>query len=160
MTDGCEAAGREALLAARASYSRLIAYLAASTGDVAAAVDALSGSFRAAVETWPVRGVPDRPEARLLSSARHRPIDMSRHSTARTQAALTLRLLTEEAAERTASAPAIPDERPKLPFVCVHPAIDVAARTPPMLQTVLGVDAARIASAFLVSPAAMSEPLA
>ncbi len=52
-----------------------------------------------------------------------------------------------------------PDERLKLLFVCAHPAIDVAARTPLMLQTVLGMDAARIASAFLVSPAAMSQRL-
>src|SRR4051812_4254861 len=55
--------------------------------------------------------------------------------------------------------PIFPDERLKLLFVCGHPAIDIAARTPLMLQTVLGVDAARIASAFLVSPAAMSQRL-
>ena len=41
-----------------------------------------------------------------------------------------------------------PDERLKLPFVCGHPAVDVAARTPLMLQSVLGIDAARIGSAF------------
>jgi RNA polymerase sigma-70 factor (ECF subfamily) len=52
-----------------------------------------------------------------------------------------------------------PDERLKLLFVCAHPAIDVAARTPLMLQTVLGLNAARIASAFLVSPAAMDRRL-
>src|SRR5258708_11124196 len=53
----------------------------------------------------------------------------------------------------------IPDERLKLLFVCAHPAIEAAARTPLMLQTVLGIDAARIASAFLGSPAAMSQRL-
>jgi predicted RNA polymerase sigma factor len=52
-----------------------------------------------------------------------------------------------------------PDERLKLLFVCAHPAIDEAARTPLMLQAVLGLDAARIASAFLVAPAAMSQRL-
>ncbi len=52
-----------------------------------------------------------------------------------------------------------PDDRLKLLFVCAHPAIDAAARTALMLQTVLGMDAARIASAFLVSPAAMSQRL-
>ena len=45
-----------------------------------------------------------------------------------------------------------PDERLKLLFVCAHPAIDAAMHTPLMLQTVLGLDAIRIASAFLVSP--------
>jgi predicted RNA polymerase sigma factor len=52
-----------------------------------------------------------------------------------------------------------PDERLKLMFVCAHPAIDEAARTPLMLQTVLGLDAARIASAFLVRPASMGQRL-
>src|ERR1041384_6518427 len=55
--------------------------------------------------------------------------------------------------------PMFPDERLKLLFVCAHPAIDIAARTPLMLQTVLGLAAAHIASAFLVSPAAMERRL-
>ena len=49
-----------------------------------------------------------------------------------------------------------PDERLKLLFVCAHPAIDAAMHTPLMLQTVLGLNAVRIASAFLVSPDAMA----
>lgn len=48
-----------------------------------------------------------------------------------------------------------PDDRLKLLCVCAHPTIDASARTPMMLQTVLGLDAARIASAFLVQPSAM-----
>lgn len=159
MTDEREAAGRAALLAARASYSRLVAYLAARTRDVAAAEDALSDAFRGALETWPSRGVPDKPEAWLLTSARRRLIDMSRHRTVQEQAVTTLRLLTEEAAERAAATADFPDERLKLLFICAHPAIDVAARTPLMLQTVLGIEAGRIASAFLVGPAAMRQRL-
>lgn len=52
-----------------------------------------------------------------------------------------------------------PDERLKLMFVCAHPAIDEAARTPLMLQVVLGLDAARVAAAFLLAPAAMGQRL-
>jgi RNA polymerase sigma-70 factor (ECF subfamily) len=52
-----------------------------------------------------------------------------------------------------------PDERLKLLFVCAHPAIDAAMHTPLMLQAVLGLDAVRIASAFLVSPKAMGQRL-
>jgi RNA polymerase sigma-70 factor (ECF subfamily) len=52
-----------------------------------------------------------------------------------------------------------PDERLKLLFICAHPAIDAAARAPLMLQTVLGLDALRIASAFLVAPATMGQRL-
>ena len=57
------------------------------------------------------------------------------------------------------SAEIFPDERLKLLFVCAHPAIDRSARTPLMLQVVLGLDAARIASAFLVKPSAMGQRL-
>ena len=52
-----------------------------------------------------------------------------------------------------------PDERLKLFFVCAHPAIDPAMHTPLMLQTVLGLDAVRIAGAFLVSPKTMGQRL-
>lgn len=159
MTDDGGDSGREALLAARASYSRLVAYLAARTRDVATAEDALSEAFRAALETWPSRGVPDRPEAWLLTAARRRVIDMSRRKSVRDQAAPTLTLLTEEATERAASESEFPDERLKLLFICAHPAIDVGARTPLMLQTVLGLDAGRIGSAFLVAPKTMGQRL-
>jgi RNA polymerase sigma-70 factor (ECF subfamily) len=59
----------------------------------------------------------------------------------------------------TESELAFPDERLKLLFVCAHPAIDPNVHTPLMLQTVLGLDAARIAAAFLVQPAAMGQRL-
>jgi RNA polymerase sigma-70 factor (ECF subfamily) len=55
--------------------------------------------------------------------------------------------------------PKFPDERLKLLFVCAHPAIDPAMHTPLMLQTVLGLDAARIAHAFLISPTTMGQRL-
>jgi predicted RNA polymerase sigma factor len=70
-----------------------------------------------------------------------------------------LQQIAEEAEVVAATHDHFPDERLKLLFVCAHPAIDAAARTPLMLQTVLGVGAARIASAFLVSPAAMGQRL-
>jgi len=54
---------------------------------------------------------------------------------------------------------AIPDLRLALLFVCAHPAIDAAARTPLMLQVVLGFDAAQIAAVFAVAPATMSQRL-
>jgi RNA polymerase sigma-70 factor (ECF subfamily) len=53
----------------------------------------------------------------------------------------------------------IPDQRLALLFACAHPAIDVRIRAPLMLQAVLGLDAAMIASAFLVSPATMGQRL-
>ena len=150
-------AGQAAELAARASYGRLLAYLAARWRDVARAEDALGDALLAALETWPRTGVPDNPVAWLLTAARRRLVDGARHAGVAAAAEADLKVMLDERAD--ASPAAFPDERLALLFVCAHPAIDEAARTPLMLQTVLGLDAARIASAFLVAPATMSQRL-
>jgi predicted RNA polymerase sigma factor len=144
---------------ARNSYGRLIAYIAARSGDVAGAEDALSDAIAAALERWPADGVPQKPEAWLLHAARNRMIDAARRRQIQQNSESFLRQITEEAHTVAVTHEDFPDERLKLLFVCAHPAIDPAARTPLMLQAALGVDAVRIASAFLVSPAAMSQRL-
>jgi predicted RNA polymerase sigma factor len=143
---------------ARASYGRLVAYLSARTRDVASAEDALGEALLAALTTWPRDGLPQKPEAWLLATARHRLIDRVRHERVRTASAFTLQLIAAKADEAISS-DAFPDERLKLLFVCAHPAIDPGVHTPLMLQTVLGLDAAHIARAFLVSPATMGQRL-
>ena len=143
---------------ARDSYGRLVAYLAARSGDVAGAEDALSDAFGAALRRWPADGIPEKPEAWLLHAARNRLIDAARREQVRREAEPLVQLA-GEAEDLAMTHPSFPDERLKLLFVCAHPAIDIGARTPLMLQTVLGLDAARIASAFLVSPAAMEQRL-
>jgi predicted RNA polymerase sigma factor len=140
---------------ARESYGRLVAYLSSQTRDVASAEDALSNALVAALKTWPRDGVPQNPEGWLLTSARHSFIDLVRHQRVAEASESTLLLLIEEPREETL----FPDERLKLLFVCAHPAIDPAIHTPLMLQTVLGLDAARIAHAFLVSPTTMGQRL-
>jgi predicted RNA polymerase sigma factor len=119
----------------------------------------LSEALVAALENWPMNGVPNKPEAWLLRVARNRLIDASRREQTRRNAEPLLQQLAEETEATKTEHQSFPDERLKLLFVCAHPAIDVAARTPLMLQVVLGIDAAKIASAFLVSPAAMSQRL-
>jgi predicted RNA polymerase sigma factor len=143
----------------RQSYGQIIAYLAARSGDVAAAEDALSDAVLAALRRWPVDGVPDKPEAWLLQAARNRLIDSIRHDQVRLRSSEYLQQIAEEAQTMATTIDSFPDERLKLLFVCAHPAIDVAVRTPLMLQSVLGIDATRIASAFLVAPKAMSQRL-
>jgi predicted RNA polymerase sigma factor len=143
--------------AARASYGRLVAYLAAQWRDVSRAEDALAEALLAALETWPRTGVPDRPEAWLLTAARRRLIDGARRSTVAAAAEADLTMVLEERGDSGHGA--FPDARLALLFVCAHPAIEASARTPLMLQTVLGLDAARIASAFVVAPATMSQRL-
>ncbi len=141
---------------ARAAYGKLIAMLASKTGDIIAAEDALADAFVAALKTWPERGIPDKPEAWLLTVAKNRRIDQARKDA---------RLVVTDEAETMADATAIEpdeaqlDERLKLLFVCAHPAIDEKIRTPLMLQTVLGLDADQIAKAFLINPATMAQRL-
>lgn len=140
---------------AREAYGRLVALLAARSRDIAGAEDALADAFAAALAHWPVEGVPDRPEAWLLAAARRRMIDAGRRRRTREAAVPALLLALEEAGDAEVAR----DERPALLFVCAHPAIDPAARAPLMLQAVLGLDAARIAGAWRVAPAAMAQRL-
>jgi len=151
-------AHRAAERAARQSYGKLIAYLAARTGDVAAAEDGLADAFAAALASWPTRGLPQAPEAWLLAAARRRIIDMARRRRTREAAADRLLLSVEEAATEMHPAD-VPDWRLRLMFACAHPAIEVAMRGPLILQTVLGLDAAAIAAAFLTAPKAMGQRL-
>ena len=155
---GDEAARLAAAAIARQSYGKLVAYLAAATRDVAAAEDALSEAFAAALAEWPSKGCPANPEAWLLTVARRRLIDGARHRRVADAAEDDVRRFVESLDE-TADDAAIPDQRLALLFACAHPAIDETIRAPLMLQTVLGLDADAIASAFLTSPAAMAKRL-
>lgn len=142
---------------ARRSYGKLVAFLAARSRDLAAAEDALADAFAAALAEWP-RGCPANPEAWLLTVARRKLIDGARRQRSGEAALEQWQYLADDVGAATDDA-AIPDQRLALMFACAHPAIDTGTRTPLMLQTVLGLDAKRIASAFLTSPAAMSKRL-
>ncbi|MFM0039890.1 RNA polymerase sigma factor [Paraburkholderia strydomiana] len=142
---------------ARRSYGKLVALLAMRTRDVAAAEDALADAFAAALADWPERGCPANPEAWLMTVARRRAIDGARHRRVGDDVVNQLTILADEIDEREAGA--LPDRRLALLFACTHPALEAAIRTPLMLQVVLGLEAKTIASAFLMSPAAMSKRL-
>lgn len=143
---------------ARRSYGKLVAFLVSRTHDVAAAEDALSEAFALALRDWPLRGCPANPEAWLLTVARRRAIDEFRGRRRDEAYVESLRVMSDGLAAAE-TAPQIPDQRLALMFACAHPAIDAAIRAPLMLQAVLGLDAKTIASAFLMSPAAMSKRL-
>ena len=152
-----EDARRAAERVARESYGRLLALLVSRTRDIAAAEDALGEAFAAALRSWPERGVPANPEAWLFTAARRNAGHGLRHAGVRAAAGDALGLAQEEWSAQTSAA--VPDARLGLLFVCAHPAIDESVRTPLMLQAVLGLDAARIAAAFLVAPASMGQRL-
>jgi predicted RNA polymerase sigma factor len=153
-------ARRTAESVAREAYGRLLAYLAVRERNVATAEDALAEAFAQALAHWPTTGVPERPEAWLLTVARRGLLHSYRHAGVQRAARARLDLAIEEAeAMARSDQPTIPDERLALFFVCAHPAIDPSARAPLMLQTVLGIDAATIARAFLVGSATLGQRL-
>jgi RNA polymerase sigma-70 factor (ECF subfamily) len=126
---------------------------------VAGAEDALSEAFAAALADWPASGVPKTPEGWLLTVARRKWIDATRRRHSAEEAAGHLQLLAEESEAAATVDTWLPDERLSLMFACAHPAIDPGIRAPLILQTLLGFDAAAIGSAFLTSPATMSQRL-
>jgi len=144
---------------ARRSYGKLVAYLAARTRDVAGAEDALSEAFASALADWRVNGCPANPEGWLLTVARRKMIDAGRRRRTSEDLAGDVRLLVEELQSAAESETEIPDQRLALMFACAHPAIEPAIHAPLILQAVLGLDAATIASAFLMAPATMGQRL-
>src|SRR5438552_17253253 len=143
---------------ARRSYGKLVAFLAARTRDVAAAEDALSEAFASALADWPLNGCPSNPEAWLLTVARRKMIDVVRGRQRHEIATEQLQVMAE-VLDAAATHAEIPDRRLALMFACAHPAIDAGIRAPLILQVVLGLDAKTIASAFLMSPAAIGKRL-
>ncbi|MBS1561477.1 MAG: RNA polymerase subunit sigma-70 [Bacteroidetes bacterium] len=145
--------------AIRTSYGKLVAIIAARTGDVEGAEDAISDAVVAGLEQWPTQGIPKNPTAWLLTVARRRIIDEGRRSMLlRTYHADVVSCISDWNTQAVAD-PDLPDERLSLMFACAHPAIAASVRTPLMLQCVLGLSAERIASAFLTSPSSMSQRL-
>ena len=133
MKPAAASAGRSAWqaaeCAARQSYGRLLAWLACQWRDMAAAEDALATALEKALALWPTQGVPDAPDAWLLTVARRELLQAARRN----------RL------HASPQVQALPDSRLTLLFVCAHPAIDAAVRPALMLQAVLGLQAQQIA---------------
>lgn len=134
----------------------MVAILAARSKDIAAAEDMLSEALAEALTVWPDKGTPQKPEAWLLTVARRKAMNTRRAEDVSRRNLDTLILLSEEKSDALSG---FPDKRLELMFACAHPAIDASIHTPLMLQTVLGLDAAAISRAFLVSTEAMSQRL-
>ena len=150
---------RAAERAARESYGKLLAYLSARCGDFDAAEDALADAFASALERWPRDGVPRAPEAWLLVTARHRLFDNARREQRTERLHEHFRQAVHDAEQTFECTDELADERLAMMFACAHPALPPQIRGPLILQLVLGLDAARIASCFLIAPATMSQRL-
>lgn len=157
MDDARREADAQATFVARESYGKLIAILSSHTRDIAAAEDALADAFAAAIVQWPRDGVPSNPVGWLLTVGRR----SAGHAAARRQTAdrntAIVQMLEDERYDPASND--FGDDRLKLMFACTHPAIMVDAQAPLMLQTILGLDATRIAASSLVAPASMGQRL-
>jgi RNA polymerase sigma-70 factor (ECF subfamily) len=142
---------------------RVFASLVRLLRDFDQAEEALHEAFTAAIERWPVEGVPDNPRAWLVSTGRFKAIDSLRRrgrlDTLRPELAGRLAELAHANAQTAQSAQAIEDDRLRLIFVCCHPAIDRSVQVPLTLREVCGLTTDEIAGAFLTAPAAMAQRL-
>jgi RNA polymerase sigma factor (sigma-70 family) len=130
----------------REHAGRLAASLMHLTGDFAAAEDLVQDAVLAALQHWPVEGIPDRPDAWLFTVARRRGLDvLRRESNYRTRLAQ-LQWPVQPA----------PDERLRLIFTCCHPALSREAQVALTLRVVCGLTTTQIARAFLVPDATVA----
>jgi RNA polymerase sigma-70 factor, ECF subfamily len=155
----CDKARQTVERIARDSYGRLVALLAVRTRDVASAEDFLAEAFAAALEQWPSDGIPANPHGWLVTVAKRRHADLLRRGQVRMNGEPHMQLLAAEIEDSSRLSEDLPDRRLALMFACTHPLIEPGTRSPLILQTVLGISAKAIASAFLVSPGSMSQRL-
>ena len=141
----------------RIESARLIASLARVVRDVGRAEELAQDALVAALEQWPVSGVPDNPAAWLMATAKHRAIDQLRRRAlhARKEEDLTREI--EEQLEAAAPAPVedadqeIDDDLLRLVFTACHPVLATDARVALTLRLLGGLTTAEIARAFLVA---------
>jgi RNA polymerase sigma-70 factor, ECF subfamily len=134
----------------------VLASLIGVLGDFELAEDALQDAVAAALERWPRDGVPERPGAWLVTTARNRAIDrIRRDRTLQRKTELLAALEPREPEEDDV----IPDERLSLIFACCHPALAVDAQVALTLRSLGGLTTDEIARAFLVPEPTMAQRL-
>jgi len=147
----------------RIESARLIAALARMTGDVGLAEDLAQDALVAALEQWPRAGVPEKPGAWLMATAKNRAIDRLRRGE---MAARKERELGREAelrarvGERDLAAAAdddVEDDLLSLIFTACHPVLATEARVALTLRLVGSLTTAEIARAFLVKEATVAQ---
>ena len=144
----------------RAESGQVIATLIRVLGDFDLAEDALQEAMVTALEHWPAEGVPRRPGAWLLTTARRKAIDRIRREANRDRKQLAAVALDEgEDATKEVGVSAVTDDRLRLIFTCCHPALATDAQVALTLRTLGGLTTREIARAFLVPEATMAQRL-
>ncbi|HZX06189.1 RNA polymerase sigma factor [Kribbella sp.] len=150
MTSDLEAIFRE-------EHGRAVAVLTRVFGDLEIAEDAVQDAFAAALEKWPVSGVPPSPAGWIITTARNRAIDRLRRESARAGKHAQAALLHAEA--EPVEEGAVHDDRLRLIFTCCHPALALNVRVALTLRMLGGLSTSEIARAFLVPESTMAQRL-
>jgi RNA polymerase sigma-70 factor (ECF subfamily) len=145
----------------RSEWGRIVATLISLLGDFELAEEYAQEAFTAALDQWPVSGVPEYPRAWIVSTARHKAIDRLRRQTLFTEK---LQPQLERQLPSTVEQPEygkdeIPDERLRLIFTCCHPSLAPEAQVALTLRTLCGLETDEIARAFVVPTATMAQRL-
>jgi RNA polymerase sigma-70 factor (ECF subfamily) len=145
----------------RSDWGRIVATLIGLIGDFDLAEESAQEAFAAAVDQWPVSGVPEFPRAWIIQTARHKAIDRIRRN-ARFEEKV--ESYANSGLVQTIETPdydsnEIPDDRLRLIFTCCHPALALEAQVALTLRTLCGLETDEIARSFLVPSATMAQRL-
>jgi RNA polymerase sigma-70 factor, ECF subfamily len=145
----------------REEFGRILATVIRLVGDFDVSEEAVQEAFATALVQWPQTGWPAQPRAWLVSTARHKAIDVLRRAGRMAEIREEIRNTSPMTSdEPTASSDgAIGDERLRLIFTCCHPALASDAQVALSLRTLCGLSTDEIARAFLVAPATMAQRL-
>lgn len=129
------------------------------THDIELAEDATQDALVAALDEWPVRGIPSNPAAWLMTAAKRRAIDQIRRADTlrRKTEAMGRRLEEVDMTDLDAHVDFIEDDVLRLMFLTCHPALAPASRAALTLRLVSGLSTAEIARAFLVPESTMGQ---
>jgi RNA polymerase sigma-70 factor, ECF subfamily len=141
----------------RDEYGRAVAVLVRLLGDIDLAEEAVQEAFAAALERWPVTGVPPKPAGWIITTARNRAIDRLRREASRADRYAEAALL--HAPDEPGEEGPVRDDRLRLIFTCCHPALARPAQVALTLRLLGGLTTAEIAHAFLVPESTMAQRL-
>ncbi|WP_410614091.1 RNA polymerase sigma factor [Amycolatopsis sp. lyj-109] len=154
----CESSPRLTLEAVfREERGLLLAALVRRFGDLDLAEEVTSEAIEAALVHWPAEGVPPKPGAWLMTTARRKAVDRLRRDQAYAARLAVLQVEAERAAPAPPSDGALPDERLQLFFTCAHPALPAEDRAALTLRCLAGLTTPEVARAFLVPSATMGK---
>src|SRR6202167_2514544 len=142
----------------RSESGRVLATLVRLLGDLDLAEESMHEAFAAALESWTLTGIPDKPRPWLISTARFKAIDAMRRRArfdgAQKDLALYIEARVSEAPEENEE---IEDDRLRLIFTCCHPALPPEAQVALTLREICGLTTEEIARAFLITPATLAQ---